>query len=224
MTGASRGIALPAVLVTLAALAAIVTTILPRDRARTDTLAAVERRSRERLLLDAALARGLLALLAPDDPMTEALRQQEEVAWTFAGRELRIALGVESAKLDLNTADPGALAAVLSHALGSSRGAAALETALRERSLALLTSVDQILPLADRFSAAAVRLRDRLTVHGGLAEADAPVSERPVYTLRARLSGRAALRSQTVLIDPETRRFIAVERVDLEDGPNDDLQ
>ncbi|UHC17852.1 hypothetical protein LRS73_08345 [Methylobacterium currus] len=224
MTGASRGIALPAVLVTLAALAAVVTTILPRDRAQIDTMVAVERRSRERLLLDAALARGLLALLSTDDPMTEALRRQDEVAWTFAGRELRIALGIESAKLDLNTADPGALSAVLGQVLGPSRGAAALEATLRERGRSLIASVDQVLPLADRFSAAALRLRDRVTVYGGLVEADAPVGERPVYTLRARLSGRAAIRSQIVLIDPETRRFITVEQVDLEDGPDDGAQ
>ena len=70
-----RGFALPTVLVTLVGLAAIATAIVPLSFSRIELADAGQRRLEQRLLLEAGLSRGLLALLYVDDPMTETLRR-----------------------------------------------------------------------------------------------------------------------------------------------------
>lgn len=222
----ARGFALPVVLVTLAALSAVVVGVIPKGVAGSGDATGVERRVRERLLLEAGLARGILAVISPDDPMTEALRRSDGVAWIFAGQALTLSLRAESAKLDLAVADQGALAQAFDRALGLKLGREAFVAALASREH--LIDPTLALPLVERFSSAGTRLRDSVTVYGGrlqeerqvsIASAGEPLpvsgSERPVYTVRARIAGRPRARAVTVLIEPEAHRYAVLERADL---------
>lgn len=219
-----RGFALPVVLFTLAMIGAIGVGVIPKGTAGIVEAAAIERRARERYLIEAGLARGVLALVDLEDPMTEALHKGQPVPWTFASRELTITVRSENAKLDLNAADPGALAAALTRALGPELGADALTSALAQRGR--LTSPDQVLPLAKRFSQSAARIRDIVTVYGGQLEEGSidstgglpavAVSGRPIYTVRAGLAGRARARALTVLVEPEAHRYAVLDHVDLD--------
>lgn len=222
----ARGFALPVVLVTLAALGAVVVGVIPKGTTGIGDAAAVERQVRERLLLEAGLARGILALISPDDPMTESLRQASGVTWTFTGQALTLSIRAESAKLDLTIADPGGLAQAFDRALGLTLGREAFIAALKTREH--LTDPTLALPLAERLSSAGTRLRDAVTVYGGRMQEEHQIlvtsggepslafeSERPVYTVRARLAGHSRARSVTVLIEPEAHRYAVLERVDL---------
>lgn len=222
----SRGVALPIVLLILAALGAISTSVISKGVIGRVDSTSTERRVRERLLVEAAIARGIHALLVRDDSMTERLLRGEPVTWSFANRIFRIEARPESNKLDLNSADSGALAVVLDQAVGPELGPKAHATALSKRGE--LSNPDLILPLLERFSLSGKRLRDVVTVFKGqivtsVAQGTVPADNvaaadggLPIYTVQVGLNGSLRMRSVTVLIEPETHRFIILDQVDLE--------
>jgi len=185
-----------------------------------------ERRLRDEQLLEAGLARGILSLVNPDDPMKAKIEKDGYAPWHFADRDLTIEFRPESGKLDLETGEPHALGGLLNKLLGPSLGAAALDTVLVARRQGRTPATpDLILPLTERASHLGASLRDHLTVYGGRTgtEQRSGPTEKPAasggtgscYTIRVRLIGEPRARAETVLIDPGSHRFAILDRADL---------
>lgn len=166
--GFSRGVALPTVLVTLAIVSTLAVSVLSSGSGARRTITSAEERARERWLLDAALARGVSALIVPGDEAVERLRSGEALVWEHAGARMLIGVEAESEKVDLNRSDPDLVRSALTAALGSTRAEQAYETATTARRNGNeFAAPEQVLPLADRFGEDATRLRRVLTVYGG---------------------------------------------------------
>ncbi|MEE7502572.1 hypothetical protein [Methylobacterium mesophilicum] len=211
---------------TVATFAAVGVAIIPQVEARRAQAEARERRAQEGYLLDAAVARGLLSLLSPDDPLEAVLDRDGRAPWHFADRDLVIEIRPERGKLDLELAEPRVLASLLDRLLGPSVGTAALSAVSASRRLGRVPATpDLILPLSERAGYRGALLRDQLTVYGGRkgSEQEGGAAAKPavaggatsIVTIRAWLAGQIRARAETVLVDAGRRRFVILDRADL---------
>jgi len=165
---ARRGIALPVVLIALAALSALAVTMTRRSVMVYRETRALEQSLQVQHLLDAGLQRGLFAILSPDDELLPRLRTGRAVPFEFQGRTIRIDLIIESGKVDVNAADPELLKSVIRGLLGPEAGPRVAEFVLSERQRGRwFGNVASVLPLVEQQGPSAALLHRHLTTYTG---------------------------------------------------------
>lgn len=212
--GAKRGFALPAVLITLVVVSAMVAEVIILETRTYNTTTAADTRLRERWLLNAALVRGVTALLSSDDPMMPLLRNGQPVSWEFGGEMIAIEMAAESGKVDLNAGDLDLLRPAIEHLLGPSDSAPVLAAIERSRQRGeVFTEPEQVLPVERRFGPEAAKLRSALTVltgQRGIRPEAAPLALRTALGLEA--DGGSAGLAQTRSVAPLQSATGASER------------
>jgi hypothetical protein len=208
----TRGMALPTVLVVLAAITTVAASVFVYGTRRYENAAFEGQEIQERYGLQAGLARLLYAALTPGDPLFEALHRGDTVPFSFqeGGQErvYKLSFEIESHKADLNAAEPDVLRQVLFSAFGSDEGEALVNRILAGRRDQAWNAPEDVFLLVERFSPKAKVFHRLTTVYTGQKTLGA--TERLIYTLQATSPNGRTLR-RVVLLDPLQRKWVFVE-------------
>jgi hypothetical protein len=204
----TRGMALPIVLIVLAAITSVAAGVFVYGTRRAENAAFEGHAMRERYGLQAGIARLVYAALTHGDPLLEPLRRGETVPFSFQEQVYRVSLEIESHKADLNTADPDVLRRVLFVAFGADEGEALTTRVLQGRLTEPWHAPSDGFPMLERFLEKADRFRRLTTVYTGQKTLDA--AERPIYTLQVISPSGRSLR-RVVLLEPMERKWVFVE-------------
>lgn len=222
-SGRQAGFALPAALIALLLLSGLSLQVVIQSRQ--STIGRIEqKRIRDEILLESAIARNAIALLSKADPILSDLRRGGKVDWSFEDRIVSLEMTVESGKIDLNQADRALTNRVLKSVFG--------EKALSLAPPGEVKAPDEFLRIEERFGRLSYLARRYFTVMSGQARLSPAAStpdlrellartgddniggsaEQAIYTLGACLKESGACVQSIVMIVDDPRKIVVLDR------------